>query len=535
MRRSIVLVHRIALLSLAVAATLPGSAAAAAPSPLWGPLEPGPHPVGFAVRERLDPARPFRHPLDLDGRRRGVATARPLQIGIWYPAAAPGGVPMRLGDYVALMGGEQDFSLPAEERRRRGEQLYFQFDVVRAATPEQRERLLALPAAAVRDAPPAAGSFPVVLWSLGSPALYHASAEHLASHGYVVAIAPRVPPTLSPVDGSPTREDYDAKSRDMDELIAELAAFPAADVGNLGVTGFSAGGRWALAAAMRNAHVRAVVSQDSILLFGDDGAGQFAGMPFFDPERVRVPVLHMVRREWVPNESDDLWQALRFADRTRIVFENPLDHLDFAGIGYAAALAGLRGEARDAIERAFAAWQNATLWFFDAHLKGDTAARQRVAALPASFGLPAGFVTGERLPPAASGPGEQQLLEALVDDFARAVAVYRRLLAEQGAPPVSERALNLAGYQLLGVGRPEDALTTFTLNTEAFPASANVWDSLADAQAALGRRDEAIASSEKALALLAGQELPADRREAIRRSAEDRLARLRAAGEAPPR
>ncbi|HXT20175.1 MAG TPA: hypothetical protein VN923_05455, partial [Thermoanaerobaculia bacterium] len=163
-------------LALVAAATIacPAAGRAASPSPLWGSLEPGPYAVGFQVLERRDPARPYRYPFDLDGNRRSIDVARPLQIGVWYPAQAKTGAPMRLGDYVALMGAEQDFTLSAAERARRGEAAYFAFDVVRPATPEQRRALLALKTAAARDAAPAAGRFPVILWSLGSPALYQA-------------------------------------------------------------------------------------------------------------------------------------------------------------------------------------------------------------------------------------------------------------------------------------------------------------------------------------------------------------------------
>jgi hypothetical protein len=76
-------------------------------------------------------------------------------------------------------------------------------------------------------------------------------------------------------------------------------------------------------------------------------------MPLFDPLSVRSPILHLIRREWVPRETAELWEAMRYAERTRIVFEPPLDHLDFAAIGYASALAGLRADRRETIERAF--------------------------------------------------------------------------------------------------------------------------------------------------------------------------------------
>jgi len=514
----------------------PAFAADAAPtSPLWGALERGPYAVGFQVLERRDPARPFHHPLDLDGKRRSVDVARPLQIGVWYPAASAGGATMRLADYVTLMGGEQDFSLSAEERARRGETAYFAFDVVRTASPEQRRALLALPTAAHRDAAPATGRFPVVLWSLGSPAVYQASAEHLASHGYVVAILPRLPPMASLVDTSPTRPDYDAKSRDMDYLLAEVARLPFADAHNVGVTGFSAGGRWAIGEAMRNQQVRAVVSQDSILLFGDDGATQHAGMPYYDPERVRVPVLHMVRREWVPRETADLWTAMRNADRTRITFEAPaLNHLDFASMGYASTLVGLRPEAKEAITQAFLAWERATLWFFDANLKGDADAKSRVAAMPASLGLAPAAATAERLAATPGGLDEQQLAEALVEDFARALPRVRTHLANGGATPAVERSLNLSGYQLLNIGRAADAMALFTLNSETFASSANVWDSLADGYEATGEPAKAVEASRKALDLLARDTAtPQQRKDTIRQSAEGRLARLQARDSTP--
>jgi hypothetical protein len=253
-------------------------------------------------------------------------------------------------------------------------------------------------------------------------------------------------------------------------------------------------------------------------------------MPFYDPDRVRVPVLHMVRREWVPRETSGLWAAMRNAERTKLVFEDPaLDHLDFASMGYASTLAGLRPEKRETIARTFAGWQRATLWFFDAHLKGDAAARARVASLPAGLDLAAAAVSAERLPGTTGALDEQQLAEALVDDFAGALRRARELLGAGGGTPSLERSLNFSGYSLLALGRTADAVAVFQLNADAFPTSANVWDSLADGFEAAGDNAQALAASRKALDLLAKDATtPEARRDAIRRSAEDRLARLQA-------
>jgi tetratricopeptide (TPR) repeat protein len=280
---------------------------------------------------------------------------------------------------------------------------------------------------------------------------------------------------------------------------------------------------------MRNPNVHAVVSQDSILLFADDGASQLAGMPWYDPDRVRVPVLHMIRRDWVPREEgNELWAAMRNADRTRVVFEpKALDHLDFASMGYAATLAGLRPEAKGEVAQTFVAWQRATLWFLDAQLKGDAAARSRIAALPSSFGLPATFTTVERTEGAKGFPDERQLAEALVEDFAGALPRVRALLGKTGGSPAVERALNLSAYQLLALRRAADAMALFQLNSETFADSANVWDSLADGYEATGATEQALAASRKALELLARDTTtPQARRDLIRQSAEQRMARL---------
>jgi len=482
---------------------------------LLGDLKRGAHPVGFKVIERYDASRPFIYPFDLDGKRR-TGVDRPMQISVWYPAVNEPRAPMTLGDYVALMAREQNFAATGD-----GTGLYFNFDRVRAATPEQRQQILALETTAIRDARAASGRFPLILWSLGSPALYHASAEYLASHGYVVAIMPRIPATRSLVDTAQTREDYDAKSRDMAFMLDELSRFAPADTMNLGVTGFSAGGRWALGEAMRNPNVRGVVSHDSILLFGD--GQQFAEMPFYAADRMRVPLLHMIRREWVPRETSQLWSELRHSDRVKWVFETPgLDHVDFTGVGYAATLAGMHAEQRKAIADTFHAFNRATLAFFDWTLKGDAAPWQKIAG-----GTGDASISVERGPVVAKMPDPRMIQEALVDGTDRALALFRRVWKETGTPPVPEGTLNIAGYQLIALGRTKDALKAFETNAEAFPTSSNVYDSLADGYQAAGDPAKALELSRKVLELLPNDaSITPERRELIRRSAEGRIQQL---------
>ncbi|HYR28106.1 MAG TPA: hypothetical protein VEU30_06540 [Thermoanaerobaculia bacterium] len=482
---------------------------------LLGDLKRGAHPVGFKVIERYDASRPFIYPFDIDGKRRS-GVDRPMQISVWYPAMSESRSPMTLGDYVALMPREQDFAATGD-----GAGIYFNFDRLRTATPEQRKQILAMEATAVRDARASNGTFPLILWSLGSPALYHASAEYLASHGYVIAIMPRLPATRSLVDAAQTREDHDAKSRDMAFMLEELSRFAPADTANVGVTGFSAGGRWALGEAMRNPNVRGVVSHDSILLFGD--GQQFAEMPFYAADRVRVPLLHMIRREWVPRETSTLWNELRHSDRVKWVFETPgVDHVDFTGAPYAGTLAGMHAEHRKAIADTFHAFNRATLVFFDWTLKGDAAPWQKIAGGTgdASISVERGAVT-------AKLPDPRMIQEALVESTDRALELFRKVWKESGTPPVPEGTLNLAGYQLIALGRPKDALKAFSTNAVAFPTSSNVYDSLADGYQANGDPAKALELSQKVLELLPNDaSITPERRELIRRSAEARIQQL---------
>lgn len=68
----------------------------------------------------------------------------------------------------------------------------------------------------------------------------------------------------------------------------------------------------------------------------------------------------------------------------------------------------------------------------------------------------------------------------------------------------TEIMINVLAYQLMGSGNLEAAVRLFTLNTESYPSSANVWDSLAEAHMKAGRNAEAIRFYEKSLTLNPG-------------------------------
>ena len=66
---------------------------------------------------------------------------------------------------------------------------------------------------------------------------------------------------------------------------------------------------------------------------------------------------------------------------------------------------------------------------------------------------------------------------------------------------LSESEINRLGYFFLSRGAPSRAVDVFMLNVRAFPQSANVYDSLGEAQLARGDTALAIASYRRSLQL----------------------------------
>jgi tetratricopeptide (TPR) repeat protein len=95
---------------------------------------------------------------------------------------------------------------------------------------------------------------------------------------------------------------------------------------------------------------------------------------------------------------------------------------------------------------------------------------------------------------------------ALDEPFSRGAAAALAAFSDLPAPSPElsryvEGAINRMGYDLLGRDLIDEAIATFTLNTEAFPDSANTYDSLAEAYLESGDREAAIRLYQQALAV----------------------------------
>ena len=97
----------------------------------------------------------------------------------------------------------------------------------------------------------------------------------------------------------------------------------------------------------------------------------------------------------------------------------------------------------------------------------------------------------------------EQLMDALnANDVALAAKRFREFVND----PVNtylnaENVMNSFGYRLMGMKRLDHAIEIFKLNTEAYPQSSNVWDSLGEAYMNKGNKELAIKNYEKSLEL----------------------------------
>jgi tetratricopeptide (TPR) repeat protein len=103
-----------------------------------------------------------------------------------------------------------------------------------------------------------------------------------------------------------------------------------------------------------------------------------------------------------------------------------------------------------------------------------------------------------------------------------AVEIFERFRAEDPDLVLfQEHVCNYAGYGFLQRRQVLDAVAVFRMNAQAYPASANVWDSLAEAYVAAGDTEHAAECYRKLLEVLRDDPRADDElREVLRNNAE---------------
>ena len=434
--------------------------------PLWGDLQPGPHPVGFRSDWVRDHSRVYDY-RDADGARFGEGkNPRPILRNVWYPAAESSREWARLthGEYFDL--GSDDAALDwlghalADYAR----------DIVAewalGADPqdmsdweeEQRAALFATLVPCVRDAPAANGRFPLVLYHSGYGSSFEDNSvfcEYLASYGYVVvgSAFPAERGHSFNIDGK------DGSVRDLAFLVQSMATDLQVDWNAVGVVGHSGGAHAVLSfQAQPMAAVDAVISLDTTQDYKSalDPHWRHPRQMLAEVEHQTAPLLMVAK----PHAWFQACDALVNAERTYLTFRD-LDHNDYTFQGvltaeFAAERAAHESEraAAELVERArivrrgFEQCCDYQRLFFDAHLRKDAAAAALLAtryrdtrlggAEPHVEFVPVGVDAPTQWNPESSEPpSPRQMARWLREgDLESALAAFERLREEAPDAPI---------------------------------------------------------------------------------------------------
>ena len=477
---------------------------------LWGDLKPGPYSVGFQSLNRYDYSRTFKTKSGYDGKLRQAERARPLQVSIWYPAKKINNGPyMMYEEYVYLAGKEEGAGALTEAEKLESKRRYMAHPVFEAVSQDKLNGLMKMKTAAIKDASPLAGRFPLIIFGQGldyeSPAAHSILCEYLASHGYVVAATPYL--------GSPLRESphdligLEAEVRDMEYLIAYLHDFPNVDRNRLGVAGFDFGGMAALLLQMRNTDVDAVVSLDSGIMF-QHNTKLLKQSPYYNPANVRVPLMQVTasQADIARNglvEDLGLFESAKYSN-TYLLRLKGMRHEDFTSYGMISN-AVLRADdpAQRSRKIGYEVACRYVLNFFNAYLRKDRQSLAFLRSRPEKNGVPPDFLTVETKEAVKAPPTEQQFMSIILEEgTGRAAQVYREIRSsDPGYLLFKEENLNNLGYQFLRDKRVKEALEIFRLNVEAYPQSWNAYDSLGEAFMVDGDKELAIQNYKKSLEL----------------------------------
>ena len=459
----------------------------------WGALSPGPFTPGFKLIETSDASRSFP---TAGG---GSAAARPMRIYVWYPAKPTAAARMRLDGYVRM--ALEDFHtsiLPVP--------------LIKGLDPKALQDLRASSVKAVRDAETAPGRFPLLIFGQGlyyeSPLAHFVFCEFLASHGYVVATSPLLGTRYRLVNINV--EDLETEIRDMEFVKATVASLPFADPAKLGVIGYDLGGMAGLIMTMRNPDIDAFLSLDSGIL-----DRHFSGLPTTHPQyledRFRVPWMHMLQARFIRSEKDrsatpSLFERKAFGP-SYLVHVPTTSHGQFssyAALGITAAVPGYWGPSTSVPMPVYEEVCRLSLAFLGRYLGNDRGPLETLLRSGREAGPDRPAFEIEHKEGSPAPPPEAELVRLIIDTgIGQARPMIERVRAEHpGLPLIDESVLNWLGVHFLyWWGREDEAVGVFELNASLYPGSWRAHDSLGEAYADRGRKDEAVRSYKRSLEL----------------------------------
>jgi len=369
---------------------------------------------------------------------------------------------------------------------------------------------------AVRDAAPARGSFPIIVYgpSLGAPSFENdVLMEYLASHGYIVIASPSWGP-----NGAMTADGggMETQARDMEFLMSYARSLPSADSTRIAVMGFSWGGISNVLIAMRNSTPKALVSLDgSIAYFYHRSATpqatmDFSKQAFVDPAKFTIPALFLrqgpspaMLQMLGPDTTFAFFDSLRYSDAYSVKLRT-MRHQNFGawfnrfqtGTGVAFV------EDSSVFNPGYERIARFSLAFLDAYLKSSAEGRAFLARSPEQNGMPSSEVSIERKQAKRPLPTIGDFAHAVGDrGLSNAAVVFENIRKTDPAYSLPESALTSWGRRLIAAGRYADAIGVLKVDAALYSNSLNVHDVLGEAYDKHGDKALAIDSYEKAVVL----------------------------------
>ena len=466
----------------------------------------GTYAVGLRVVEQYDYSRIFMPVLDNLGKPY-KERARPLQTLIWYPAQRVSSKKMTVRDYMKLAETQTSFGVP---RPPRGWWL------------EGFKPALGSVLWSVRDAAPATGRFPIVIYapSFGSWPWENADlCEYIASYGYVVIASPG----MGTRDGVAEHdlETIDAQARDILFLIDYARSLSNADMAHIGAIGFSWGGLSNLFAAARDDRIKVLVALD-----GSDRyfPGLVKKAKDVDPKAMTIPLLYFKGQYSLEDQALFDEQAKQRGLPDVVDGPNVLNEWTHADLFSVQMLGLVHSEFNSASQRIENFWtydfpkmQEADYgrvdgmigyaWvaryareFLDAYLKHETQALEFLKNAPAKNGVPAHvlevrFRAAQPMPP-SFGSFKSDVFR---QGFGHAAEIYSTMRKEHPDFKLDAQSLEGWGYSLLTDRHFAEAFEILQLEVQADPSS-SAYFALGEAYREAGQPQQAVQSYREALA-----------------------------------
>jgi pimeloyl-ACP methyl ester carboxylesterase len=370
--------------------------------------QPGPYPVGLKVIDQYDHSRSFPESLSQSSPPSSENAGRPLQTLVWYPSEKTASPAMTVGDYTELADTELRFTAPDPEHNKWRTRLKTAFGISLRA---------------VRNAKPADGRFPVVIYAASDSSISWENAdlcEYLASYGYVVLASPSL--GVSTRDMTDDVPGINAQASDISFLITYSATLPDADVSKVAVASFSWGGISSLFAAARDPRIVALVQLDGSMRYFPGLIKQAGDI---HPDKLTIPLLFFTSVD--PNFIEDMdsyydgppgdivgpdaLNAWKHGDLLTINMMG-MSHPEFSSMFQRRKTAGTFAEdevadyGREDTNTSYAWVARYTLEFLNAYLKHDASAKTFLLRTPTQNGVPMHFMGMKFRPAQAATPAQ---------------------------------------------------------------------------------------------------------------------------------